>query len=163
MHQLIHSSQRPYKDLHFTDGESKWSAPGHSASKWQGCNSIPSSQAPEPILLSTNYSASLGEAGRKATLHQEGERKRERLRGSFRGCYSSLFSSLISYHSLLTPSWKDALCNFTHTSSYIFLFMLFPSLCFFLGGGGAALHSLWDLSSPTRDQTKVPGSGSVES
>ena len=33
----------------------------------------------------------------------------------------------------------------------------------FIYFGGAMLHSMWDLSSPTRDQTRAPCSGSMES
>ena len=59
------------------------------------------SQFSDSIALTTLYSASLGEAGRKVVLHRECERKRD----SDRKFQKMLrFSSLISYHSLLTPS-----------------------------------------------------------
>ena len=37
------------------------------------------------------------------------------------------------------------------------------NICFDFFSGGAALHSMQDLSSPTRDGTRAPCSGSTES
>lgn len=58
--------QGPYCCPYFTDGEIKPSALGYSASKWQGGDLVPSSEAPEPML--TTHTASLRETGRKAML-----------------------------------------------------------------------------------------------